>query len=209
MKKRSRKAVCGVLLAMALSACGQEPTGEFTGTLSDVQLNTLTVLSEEGRPMDFVVDDATLELCDELVAGCPVKIVYRGKLKEGACTVVSLETNPVYARLVGRWIETGEESAGFGMGIELLPGGVAHSIGMQTLVFSSWELTPQGGLLLAGRSIGNGTTIAFEEEWEIVDLGPSQLTISQDDLTFRFRREMNEDIEARENHEAEMAQPKQ
>lgn len=201
-----RKVAFGILLTLGLTACGEEPAGEFSGTLSDLQLNTLTVLSEEGRPVNFSVDEATLALCEGLVAGCPVKIDYRGRLGKETCTAVRLETNPTYARLLGRWIETGEGSADFGMGVELASGGLARSIGMQTIVFTTWELTPQGGLLLAGRSLGNGTTVAFEEEWEITDLGPSQLTIAQDDLTLRFRRETVDDIDARTTREAAMTE---
>ena len=200
-----KRALFGIVLTLGLAACGEEPAGRFSGTLSDLQLNTLTVLSAEGRPVNFSVDDSTLALCGELVAGCPVEIDYRGRLGKETCTVLRLETNPTYARLLGRWIETGEGSADFGMGIELASGGLARSIGMQTIIFTTWELTPQGGLLLAGRSLGNGTTAAFEEEWEVVDLGPSQLTIAQDDLTLRFHRETEEDVEARETREAEMA----
>ncbi len=192
----------GTILLLLLASCGSDRIEVFDGTLSEAQFHALTLVGADGRPVTFHTEEAEILHADELVTGCGVKIRYRGRIKDGCAAAVRVEVDPAYARLLGRWIETGEGSDEYGMGVEFAPGGVAYSIGMQTLVFTSWELTPAGGLKLSGNSIGNGNTISFAEEWEILDLGPSSLTISQDDLTLRFRRETADDVAAREMREA-------
>lgn len=200
-----RGTAIAALAAVLLTACGSERIESFEGTLSEAQFNALTLIGEQGHPVTFRTDEAEFEFADELATGCRVKVLYRGRIREGSATAVRIEVDPTCARLLGRWIE--EEEDGMGMGIEFEAGGTARSIGMQTLVFTGWEQLPDGGLKLSGYSIGNGNTISFSEEWELQELEPDRLTIAQSDLTLRFRRETEADILAREEHEAAASQP--
>lgn len=187
---------------LLLTACSADRIELFEGTLSEVQFNALTLTGDDGRSVHFGIEEAEMSHAGELVSGSFVKVYYRGRIKDGSAAAVRVEVDPTVSRLLGRWIETGEGSDEYGMGFELASGGVAYSIGMQTLVFTAWEPTRSGGLKLSGNSIGNGNTISFSEEWEILDLGPSRLTIGQDDLTLHFRRETAEDVQAREERNA-------
>ena len=196
--------ISSVLLAgLLLAACGSDRITTFEGTLSEAQFNALTLIGEQGNPVTFRTEEAEFEFADKLATGCRVKVLYRGRIREGSATAVRIEVDPTCARLLGRWIEAED---GMGMGIEFEAGGTA-SIGMQTLIFTGWEQLPDGGLKLNGYSIGNGNTITFSEEWEIQELEPDRLTIAQSDLTLRFRRETEEDALAREEREAAAAQP--
>ena len=197
--------ISSVLLAgLLLAACGSDRITTFEGTLSEAQFNALTLIGEQGNPVTFRTEEAEFEFADELATGCRVKVLYRGRIREGSATAVRIEVDPTCARLLGRWIEAED---GMGMGIEFEAGGTARSIGMQTLIFTGWEQLPDGGLKLNGYSIGNGNTITFSEEWEIQELEPDRLTIAQSDLTLRFRRETEEDALSREEREAAAAQP--
>lgn len=199
-----RGAIFAALAAALLTVCGSERIENFEGTLSEAQFNALTLIGEQGHPVTFRTEEAEFEYADELATGCRVKVLYRGRIREGSATAVRVEVDPTCARLLGRWIE---QEDGMGMGIEFETGGTARSIGMQTLIFTGWEQLPGNGLKLSGYSIGNGNTITFSEEWEIQELDPDRLTIAQSDLTLRFRRETEEDALAREEREAAAAQP--
>lgn len=193
-----------LLSGLLFTACGPDRIEEFEGTLSEAQFNALTLIGEQGHPVTFRTEEAEFEHADELATGCRVKVLYRGRIREGSATAVRVEVDPTCARLLGRWIEAED---GMGMGIEFEANGTARSIGMQTLIFTGWEQLPGNGLKLSGYSIGNGSTITFSEEWEIQELDPDRLTIAQSDLTLRFRRETEEDALAREEREAAAAQP--
>ena len=165
--------ISSVLLAgLLLAACGSDRITTFEGTLSEAQFNALTLIGEQGNPVTFRTEEAEFEFADKLATGCRVKVLYRGRIREGSATAVRIEVDPTCARLLGRWIEAED---GMGMGIEFEAGGTARSIGMQTLIFTGWEQLPDGGLKLNGYSIGNGNTITFSEEWEIQELEPDQI----------------------------------
>lgn len=198
--------VC-MLAVLSLTACRTNKIKSFEGILSDVMVDTLQLTGEQNRRVSFCTGEADIEFADKLVVGCRVKVRYRGRIRKGCATAVRIEVDPTCSRLLGRWIEDSEESSGMGMGIELDKGGIARSIGMQTLLFTNWELTPDDKLRLEGNSIGLGNTIAFSEDWEIQRLEPTRLTIAQSDLTLRLHRETEEDALAREEREAAAVKP--
>lgn len=198
--------VC-ILTVLALTACRTNKIRCFEGILSEAMVDTLQLIGEQNRRISFCTEEAEIEFADKLVAGCRVKVRYRGRIRKGCATAVRIEVDPTCSRLLGRWIEDSEENSGMGMGIELDEGNIARSIGMQTLLFTNWELTPDDKLRLEGNSIGLGNTIAFSEDWEIQKLEPTRLTIAQSDLTLRFRRETEEDVRIREEREALALQP--
>ena len=61
--------------------------------------------------------------------------------------------------LLGNWTEILPPSSNFVQGMTLAKEGKASSIGMATLQYESWQLLPDGQLILNGKSIGNGQTI--------------------------------------------------
>lgn len=180
--------------------CGAGEPSLFTGTFTEAELNTVTIAPERGAAVTFSTEGAELIGFEELIPGSPVRVTYTGRIDKGEeVPALRIEVDPTYARLLGRWIETGEGADELGMGFELAPRGKknepnASSIGMQTLVFRRWELTPEGGLLLSGHSLGNGNTVSFSEEWEILLLDSDRLVIAQPDLTLTLRRETEEDV---------------
>lgn len=78
--------------------------------------------------------------------------------------------------LVGSWVEpipgmNGEQ------GVKLEENGKAQSINMATLQYESWTL--QGNtLVLAGKSLGNGTTIEFKDTLTVVSLTADSLIVA-------------------------------
>ena len=63
--------------------------------------------------------------------------------------------------LLGNWTEILPPSSNFVQGMTLAKEGKASSISMATLQYESWQLLPDGQLILNGKSIGNGQTISF------------------------------------------------
>ena len=55
--------------------------------------------------------------------------------------------------------------------------GKASSIGIATLQYESWQLLPDGQLILNGKSIGNGQTISFSDTLAILSLQQDTLTL--------------------------------
>lgn len=200
-------------LWVLLAGCGTGEPALFSGTFVEAELHTVTIAPEKGAAVTFSTEGAELVGFEDLMPGSPVKVTYTGRLDKGKeLSALRMEVDPTYARLLGRWIETGEGADEYGMGFELAPRGKknepnAFSIGMQTLVFRQWRLTPEGGLLLSGHSLGNGNTVSFEEEWEIVSLDADRLVIAQPDLTLSLRRETEEDVQRRLERETAATKP--
>lgn len=180
--------VKSLLLAGALllcCACGEEEPKQMTGTIADASMHDVTVAASDGRTVTFGTVDADMSQANGLLLGSPVRVTYRGKIRNDRGTALSVWASPVYEQLIGSWIET---TPAYRQGIELEVEGVARSIGMSTLVYESWALTPDGKLKLRGRSIGDGETVRFDDDWEIETLDAHELVIKCDDLTLSFRR---------------------
>ncbi len=211
------KSLLFVVLVLLLGACASDEPVLLTGTFTEAELNMVTIAPEQGAAVTFSTDEAELIGFEGLLPGAPIRVTYAGRLRKGEPTpALKVEVNPIYARLVGRWIETGEEADEYGMGFELfVPASDserrdrrhrnepnARSIGMNTLVFRQWRLMPDGRLWLGGHSLGNGSTVTFGEEWTIELLDAERLVISQPDITLHLRRERPEDVERRLEREA-------
>lgn len=67
-------------------------------------------------------------------------------------------------KYLGTWLEPVPGMEGQMQGVKIEKGGEASSVNMQTLAYENWTL--QGDtLVLTGKSIGNGQTIAFAENF--------------------------------------------
>ncbi len=91
------------------------------------------------------------------------------------------------SELNGPWVQPIPGMEGKVQGMMLLGEGQAASINMNTLKYKNWRR--QGDkLILSGESIGNGQTIAFEEEYLIEKLTPEQLVLRQGAQVEEFSR---------------------
>lgn len=95
-----------------------------------------------------VVSLAALGTCSLLLAGC------------------ALAPDPI----AGTWVEPVPGMPGMEQGFTLKADGSASSVNMATLTTERW--TREGDrLILEGKSIGNGQTIDYRDEWMILEAG--------------------------------------
>lgn len=87
--------------------------------------------------------------------------------------------------LDGQWIQEIPGMKGQFQGMLLKENGEARSINMHTLLYETWE-KDGNKLILKGKSIGNGQTIAFDISYLIkkVDAGQLVLNNGGEDLVF-------------------------
>ena len=171
---------------LALAACGDHTTKELVGTIADASMNTVTVKTLD-RTVTFTTEGADMQQAEGLLLGSPVTVEYRGELTD-ATPALKVETNPTYYEAVGRWTEPNPIDPEAVQGVEIEVEGVARSIGMATLRFSSWELTTEPGhILLLAQSEGSGAptevriegVITSENGRYTLDLGDGMLLTRQ------------------------------
>lgn len=91
------------------------------------------------------------------------------------------------ASLEGAWVEPVPGMEAQVQGMCLSPDGVASSINMATLQYTSWE-EKDGCLILTGKSIGNGGTFDFTDTLKIEKLTADSLLLRRDSYIMRFHR---------------------
>ncbi len=80
--------------------------------------------------------------------------------------------------LTGAWIQPIPGMPGQTQGFLLEKGGRAESINMHTLLYENWK--KNGDVLtLEGKSIGNGQTIEFSEEYRIEKVTAEELVLKK------------------------------
>ena len=145
----------------------------------DARLNTVTVKAPTADvTYTFSTTDADKSEANGLLPGAPVVVDYTGKLEDGA-TATKIATDPTYAEAIGRWTMPDPIDPEGVMGVEIRIEGVAQSINMATLVYTSWELQGEADkILLKGESIGNGQTIGFTETGVIAKDAEGKYTLT-------------------------------
>ena len=186
---RPLAAAAGMCLA---AGCGLHRIESVQGTVSDIDSVQLKLLVGE-HAVAFDIRETLFVNEEDALAGCRATVFYEGRLHDRRGRAVRVEIDPLYARLTGRWIETGDGADPEGMGMELYADGKASSIGMQTVIFSAWSLAPDGGLRLKGHIFGPGQSVSFDEVWEIQEMSRERLVLAQEDMTLAFRREWPEE----------------
>ena len=121
--------------------------------------------------------DADMSACRGLTAGSPIKVVCEGAPEAGFATARSISTPETYTALTGRWSWNNDS---YGQQITISPRGEASSTGSATLLYERWSLDGDT-LILSGRSLGNGQTIEFVQEWRIARLTADALHLESKD----------------------------
>ena len=90
-------------------------------------------------------------------------------------------------RVEGKWVEPVPGMETQEQGFVLEKGGIASSINMQTLQYSSWKLK-EDSLSLTGKSIGNGRSIDFTERFKIKKLTKDSLILQRGQMDWVLTR---------------------
>lgn len=148
------------LAAVGITACCDNTPKQFTGIITDASMNVVVVKElTSDKTQTFSTTDADMSQANGMLLGAPIVVDYKGKLEEGT-PATKVATDPTYAQAVGTWTMPDPINPEAVMGIELMVEGVAQSINMATLPYTSWELQGEAGkVILKGQSIGNGQTI--------------------------------------------------
>ncbi len=88
---------------------------------------------------------------------------------------------------VGTWLQPVPGLSDMEQGFTLSADGKASSVGMATLQYETWR-QEDGRLILTGRSIGNGQTIAFTDTFRIERLTPDSLVLTKGTQPFAYGR---------------------
>lgn len=89
------------------------------------------------------------------------------------------ENDITMKNLSGKWIEIMPVNKDIVQGITLYEDGKAESVGMATLQYKSWEITPEKKIILNGLSIGNHQTIEFSDTLNIISVSGDMLTLDK------------------------------
>lgn len=100
----------------------------------------------------------------------------KNKLKALAVGLLLLSGRGKADMLAGRWVQPIPGMEDQIQGFMLAKDGEAESINMATLVYEKWE-HKGNQLILHGKSIGNGQTIAFDEIYVIKRLTRGELVL--------------------------------
>lgn len=160
---------------LMLTACSSQTT--VSGIISDASMNTVTVSTADGETVTFGTMEADRSQCNGLPLGAPITVTYSGRIEDNFATAVKISTPAEYCLLIGDWILLTESTE---MGISIRVEGEAASINMATLQYEGWSLD-NGKLQLYGKSIGNGQTIDFIEEWVVDKIDEHNLYLRSED----------------------------
>lgn len=127
----------------------------FVGEGTTMHFLEVKTIGSKSETMNFTINDATNTRNANLVIGNIVEVFY--KVVNGNNVAVKVEGSKDYVNALGKWTVPDPINKKKRMGVQLDINGVAKSINMATLPYSSWELLgKKGKLLLHGKSIGNG-----------------------------------------------------
>lgn len=91
-------------------------------------------------------------------------------------------------KIEGVWVEPVPGMEGMTQGVRLEEGGKASSINMATLQYETWQREGDR-LILSGRSLGNGQTIAFSDTLQIEKLTADRLALRRGSMTIAYQRQ--------------------
>ena len=93
--------------------------------------------------------------------------------------------------ITGKWVQPVPGMQQMEQGFTLESGGKASSVNMATLKYETWE-EKDGSLILSGKSIGNGQTIAFTDTFAIEELTQDRLVLRKGSLKSEYSKQTDE-----------------
>lgn len=103
-------------------------------------------------------------------------------------TVVRTEKISNEELLVGHWVERNPINEKEVQGIEIIKGGNAKSINMQTLVYSKWW-AKNNQLLLVVESIGNHSSNIDTVAFDIIKIDNDSLILKKGNYTLKYKKQ--------------------
>ncbi len=92
------------------------------------------------------------------------------------------------ASIEGKWVEPIPGQAPNMQGFELLKGGEARSINMETLKYKKWSVE-ENKINFTVESIGNGQSFTFDDTYIIKKLDENSLELSNGENSFVYQRQ--------------------
>ncbi len=103
------------------------------------------------------------------------------------CAAAALTASCGSSAITGEWTEPVPGMDNMVQGIRIDKGGKASSVNMSTLKYEKWHKAGRS-LVLSGKSIGNGQTIAFTDTFAIDKLTSDSLILTKGSYTIRYKR---------------------
>lgn len=192
-----RKTISSLLLSIIIigvSSCQLRET-LVSGTVIDASMNTLTIVSDDNSDtLTFNTIKAERNVSDGIIIGDNALIKYAGQIKPVTFAKSITVTSTPISRIAGIWIEPIPGMEDKVQGIELIRGGKAKSVNMNTLLYKSWTLDGPDAdgyytITLNGRSIGNDTSFDFSEEYRVDKYSRDSLILSAGDVKLKYKRQ--------------------
>lgn len=155
---KSIKMMIAAAAMVAMVSCCDKAPKQFDGFIADASMNTVTVKAlTSDDTYTFSTMDADRAEAYGMLIGAPIIVTYTGKLTDSPIAATKVATDKTYSEAVGEWTMPDPIDPEAVMGVNLMVEGVAESINMATLVYTSWELQGEAGkVLLKGTSEGSG-----------------------------------------------------
>ena len=94
------------------------------------------------------------------------------------CFISACQTQKEENLYVGHWVEVMPVNKHIIQGVSLYEDGTASSIGMKTLQYEKWKIDGQK-IILTGKSIGNGQTIDFQDDFDVLEISPYSMKLGK------------------------------
>ncbi|MEG1405754.1 MAG: lipocalin family protein [Alistipes sp.] len=161
---KSIKILSFALIALAFASCANKEPKQYMGFIEDATMNTVVVKDlTSDKTAVFSTEGADMSEAYGLLIGNVIEVDYVGDLKEET-PATKITTDKTYAQAIGEWTMPDPIAADSVMGVKLVVEGVAESINMATLRYTSWELQGEPNkILLKGTSEGSGSPEEFTQ----------------------------------------------
>lgn len=178
-------------LALSLIACSNGREQSVTGIITEATMNTMMIATAQGDSLNVSTLDAERVVKDGILLGDTATVYYKEKSKNGVIMATKVVVVPVQDEgmaIWGTWVEPVPGMEKQMQGVRFEANGVASSVNMATLLYEQWKKDGET-LLLSGKSIGNGQTIAFTDTLHIVKVTTDSLVLSQGEHIIRYVRQ--------------------
>lgn len=177
-------------LLLSVIACSNGREQSVTGIITEATMNTMMITTAQGNSLNVSTLDAERIVKDGILLGDTATVYYKEKSKHGVIMATKVVVVPVQdesAAILGTWVEPVPGMEEQMQGVRLETNGMAESVNMATLLYEHWKKDGET-LLLSGKSIGNGQTLAFTDTLHIVNVTTDSLVLSQGEQIIRYVR---------------------